>query len=211
MLGEARMLHLMYIKYRALSRLHPAPTILKEPAVQSSPPFDHALNAAVVRLDVRPILGSGRDPFAEIMAVACNVPAGGSLVLIAPFNPMPLSEVMATKGFTSQAAQTAAGVWEITFVRLAAHPTPHPQPQSQVGFRSEGADRHVDARGLDAAGAVEAVLAALGTLDASDRLIAHLGANIDRLYPELLRLGWGAAYVPGDVGEVRLEISRASD
>lgn len=168
------------------------------------------MNAAIARFDVRPILAGGRDPFREIMAVAAEVPAGGTLLVIAPFNPLPLREVLGSSGFRSEALQTAAGVWEVTFVRAAPEMASDDLLGPHTRDWSEGADKHVDARGLDAASAVEAVLSALGRLSASERLIAHLDTNIDRLYPELLGLGWEAAYVPGDVGEVRLEISRAA-
>lgn len=168
------------------------------------------MNASVSRLDVRPILALGRDPFREIMAVAAEVPAGGTLLVIAPFNPLPLRDVLGGKGFRSEALQTDAGIWEVTFVRAAQELASDDLLSPRTRDWSEGMDRHVDARGLEAASAVEAVLCAVGRLNTSERLIAHLDANIDRLYPELLGLGWEAAYVPGETGEVRLEISRAA-
>lgn len=166
------------------------------------------MNADIVRLDVRPILAGRRDPFGEIMAAAAKVPAGGTLVLTAPFDPKPLRDVMGTSGFSSQATQIEAGVWEVTFLRAKDRPTLHDAKEPEPRCWSEGADRHVDARGLDGVKAVEAVRAEIENSVTSDKFIAHLDSNIEQLYPVLSRLGWEAAYVPGEAGEVRLEISR---
>ena len=168
------------------------------------------MSESIVRLDVRPILASGRDPFSEIMAVASGVPQGGRLIVVAPFNPAPLREVLGTSGFRSEALQAATGEWEVTFCRDAQPAAPNPPQAQKVRFWSAGGEDHVDARGLDEAGAVRVVLAAAGRLDGSRKLIARLDANIDRLYPQLARLGWEPVFVPGDAGEVRLEISRAA-
>ena len=50
------------------------------------------------RLDVRPILASGREPFEEIMRAARGVPVNGMMVLIAPFDPKPLRDVLRGSG-----------------------------------------------------------------------------------------------------------------
>jgi hypothetical protein len=165
------------------------------------------MNAAIARIDVRPILAGGGDPFREIVAAASEVPAGGSLLVIAPFNPLPLREILEASGFRSKVLRTAEGTWEVTFVRGA--PALLPGDLSTAPHEwSEGADMHVDARGLDAGKAVGAVLSVLARMSECERLVAHLDSNLDRLYPELLRLGWEAVYVPGEPGEVRLEIFR---
>jgi hypothetical protein len=74
-------------------------------------------------LDVRPILRSGGEPLNEILAAAETVPAGGSLVVIAPFEPIPLYGVMRQLGFsheteTEMESETAAG-FRIVFTRGA--------------------------------------------------------------------------------------------
>ncbi len=166
------------------------------------------MSTAVTRLDVRPILASGADPFREIIAAATGVPEGGMLLLVAPFDPVPLREVLGANGFTSESAQTGVREWEVRFRRVAPTPPPAPDPAERLRFWAEGGSAHIDTRGLDEERALHLVLAAVTRVGVSEDLVAHLDANIDRLYPEILRLGWEAAFVPGDPGEVRLEISR---
>ena len=164
------------------------------------------MTATIVRLDVRPILAEKRDPFSEIMAAASHIPAGGTLVVVAPFNPLPLRDVLGRSGFRSEASQAATGEWEVTFCRGESGEG-SPTAGDPRFWGMEG-DAHVDARGLDEEHAVRIVLAAVGRPGALRKLTVHLDANIDRLYPELLQRGWEATFVPGDAGEVRLEISR---
>lgn len=52
-----------------------------------------------VELDVRPILAMGEEPFDTIMAAADEIERGGGLRVTAPFEPQPLYEVMARRGF----------------------------------------------------------------------------------------------------------------
>lgn len=165
------------------------------------------MTATILRLDVRPILAEKRDPFSEIMAAASRVPPGGKLVVVAPFNPLPLREVLGRSGFRSEASQAAAGEWEVTFCREESGAGSTAADDSRIWFTE--IDAHVEARGLDEEHAARLVLAAIGRLGPLRKLTAHLDSNIDGLYPELLLRGWEAMFVPGDAGEVRLEISLA--
>ncbi|HWC65028.1 MAG TPA: DUF2249 domain-containing protein [Thermoanaerobaculia bacterium] len=70
-------------------------------------------------LDVRPILRAGGEPLDEILAAAGTVPPGGSLVVIAPFEPMPLYGVLRQLGFSCETAteESAGGGFRIVFVK----------------------------------------------------------------------------------------------
>ena len=59
----------------------------------------HTGGGTVTALDVRPILAMGEEPFETIMSTADEVQPGGSLQITAPFDPEPLYEVMAKRGF----------------------------------------------------------------------------------------------------------------
>lgn len=59
----------------------------------------HPGGGTVAALDVRPILAMGEEPFETIMGAADEVEPGGSLEITAPFDPEPLYEVMAKRGF----------------------------------------------------------------------------------------------------------------
>ena len=66
-------------------------------------------------LDVRDHIQQGREPFPVIMQAVMNLKRGESLLLIAPFKPGPLIQVMTGRGFTHTAVETASGDWEILF------------------------------------------------------------------------------------------------
>ena len=85
-------------------------------------------NSGELLLDVRPDLARGDEPFARIMEAAASVQEGqalvliamafiGLLVLIAPFEPVPLYGVLAAQGFTHETRQVGAAEWVVRFVR----------------------------------------------------------------------------------------------
>jgi len=67
-------------------------------------------------LDVRPELESGGEPFVRIMEAASVIGPGGSLVIIAPFEPVPLYDVLGARGFTHETARVTADEWVVRFV-----------------------------------------------------------------------------------------------
>jgi uncharacterized protein (DUF2249 family) len=67
-------------------------------------------------LDVRPDLESGGEPFVRIMEAVASIKAGGTLVIIAPFEPVPLYDVLGERGFSHETAMVAAGEWMVRFV-----------------------------------------------------------------------------------------------
>lgn len=74
------------------------------------------IDAAEV-LDVRPVLADGGEPFVEIMETAERVTAGKSLVLIAPFEPVPLYQALGERGFSHATERITSDEWIIRFVR----------------------------------------------------------------------------------------------
>jgi uncharacterized protein (DUF2249 family) len=68
-------------------------------------------------LDVRSLLERGEEPFSIIMAAAARVPEGGALRLRASFEPEPLYEVLARRGFSHASRVNAADDWEVVFTR----------------------------------------------------------------------------------------------
>lgn len=50
-------------------------------------------------LDVRPILAGGVDPLATILGTIERIGSGGALLLIAPFRPEPLEELLGERGW----------------------------------------------------------------------------------------------------------------
>lgn len=68
-------------------------------------------------VDARPTLAAGGEPFGEIMAAAAQVGDGESLVIYAPFEPVPLEGVLGEQGFTYTAEELDGGDWKVTFVK----------------------------------------------------------------------------------------------
>ena len=68
-------------------------------------------------LDVRPVLAEGGEPFVQIMETAEHVPAGKSLVLIAPFEPVPLYQALGGRGFSHDTERISDDEWVIRFTR----------------------------------------------------------------------------------------------
>lgn len=69
-------------------------------------------------LDVRPDLARGDDPFVRIIETAATVQPGKTLMLIAPFEPVPLYAVMDGRGFTHATERVANDEWVVAFTRL---------------------------------------------------------------------------------------------
>ncbi|PWL17451.1 universal stress protein [Falsochrobactrum shanghaiense] len=78
-------------------------------------------------LDVRPLLKEGIEPFQTIMSAVENLAPGQSLLLIAPFKPLPLFGVMERKGFSAKAEPIGENDWQVLF-----SPVDQAAPQVQV-------------------------------------------------------------------------------
>jgi uncharacterized protein (DUF2249 family) len=70
------------------------------------PPFE---------LDVRPIIAAGRSPLVPILNAVNRLLPGQALRLIAPFQPVPLYQMLNERGFTPEATEHDDGSWEILF------------------------------------------------------------------------------------------------
>lgn len=68
-------------------------------------------------VDVRPVIASGGEPLGEILAAADTVPDGGRLVVIAPFEPMPLYGVLRQMGFSHESELMSGGGVRVVFTR----------------------------------------------------------------------------------------------
>jgi uncharacterized protein (DUF2249 family) len=149
-------------------------------------------------LDVRPDLRQGHDPFAKIMQTVGQLAAEQELLLIAPFEPVPLYEVLAQRGFAHAAHQAAPSEWRVTF-RPATASTP--ESESQQTFQ-------LDTRGMEPPEPLLRILNVLETLGAGQRLIAHIDREPLLLYPELVERGWAYEGASQPDGSFIIRISR---
>ena len=70
-------------------------------------------------LDVRPELEQGGEPFVRIMEAASSITPGETLVIVAPFEPVPLYAVLEARGFAHETEKVAADEWVVCFSRRA--------------------------------------------------------------------------------------------
>jgi uncharacterized protein (DUF2249 family) len=66
-------------------------------------------------LDVRPLFARGETPCQLIDAAVARLAPGQALVLLVPFEPLPLLKKLSQAGFSSQSERLADGTWRIEF------------------------------------------------------------------------------------------------
>lgn len=66
-------------------------------------------------VDVRPILARGEEPFDEIMSAVGDLEPDQPLVVLVPFEPVPLEGVLSAQGFTWSAETLDTGDWRVVF------------------------------------------------------------------------------------------------
>jgi uncharacterized protein (DUF2249 family) len=69
------------------------------------------------KLDVRPILAHGLEPFAKIRENIAALGPDEGLSVIAPFLPSPLIEKLGSEGFQSRVERQVGGGWTVHFWR----------------------------------------------------------------------------------------------
>jgi len=173
--------------------------------------FEQAERLSAPHIDVRPLIASGQDPFAEVMSASAKVAPGGFLVIDAPFDPAPLRRVLAGKGFTSLGRQIGPGHWRICWCReeqpaiQADAETPTPARGPEPWQACDGT--HLDVRGLQPP---EPMTRMLDLIDqgGSDILVLHHDREPVLLYPMLAERGWSCLSVDHLEGEVRIRLAR---
>lgn len=160
-------------------------------------------------LDVRPILAAGGEPFSAIMAAAGEVKEGERLILEAPFEPVPLYEVMQKKGFTAWCEQLGPEHYRAHFRRRAqgqADPTPS-QPLSEPDWDDYQAEVEIEP-GLEPPEPMMRVLRALAQLGPGERLLVHHVRRPVHLLARLEQDGYRYALRDLGPGEVKVLIEK---
>ena len=73
----------------------------------------------MARVDARPIIAGGGEPFEIIMAAVAELAEDEELVVLAPLEPVPLEGVLSSQGFGYEATEIGGGDWQVTFRRPA--------------------------------------------------------------------------------------------
>jgi uncharacterized protein (DUF2249 family) len=165
-------------------------------------------------LDVRDDIRNGQEPFSRIMSTVAQLPVDASLLLIAPFQPVPLFPVMARKGFAHSLRQNASGDWEVLFTRQNSPEPPETQssPCTCCGSGSEAQATEileVDARGLEPPQPLVTILEAVTTLLVGAELRARTDRRPLHLYAQLEERGFTGTTEAEQDGSYITHIRRA--
>jgi uncharacterized protein (DUF2249 family) len=185
-------------------------------APPAAPPKPAALDvvpeARRVRLDVRDAIHRGEEPFGLIMRAVKRLREDEVLVLRAPFEPVPLYQVLARRGFRHWTECRAASDWSVWFYRApGGEATTESVREAAAPGRSPGDEAvRIDVRGLEPPEPMVRVLEQLDAL-APGR---HLEVLHDRrpmfLYPQLDASGFVHETDEPELGLVRIRIRRGA-
>ncbi|HZQ46715.1 MAG TPA: DUF2249 domain-containing protein [Verrucomicrobiae bacterium] len=151
-----------------------------------------------VTLDVREDIRCGREPFSKIMTTVATLQADQQLLLIAPFEPVPLFRVLEKQGFRHAAHPAQSGAWEVLFTRLPAGQPAGTAPALALNGSCNGAAvgpaewTELDARGLEPPQPLIKILEALASLPKGAKLRAHTDRRPMHLYSQLDERGFAA-------------------
>src|SRR5262245_4840905 len=157
-----------------------------------------------VRLDVREDIRSGQEPFARIMAAVKTLPVGAALVLRAPFEPVPLYDVLGRRGFAHWTERGEAGDWTVWFHRGSAAAPDRPAAAAPTG----PALVRLDVRGLEPPQPMVQILTALEHLGPGQVLEVLHARRPMFLYPQLDDRGFAHETDEPAPGLVRIVIRR---
>ena len=155
----------------------------------------------VVEVDVRDDIRRGEEPFARIMAAVKAVGPAEALVIRAPFEPVPLYEVLGRRGLAHWTEQRAPDDWRVWFYRGASAPAAPVAP----AVTGEVA---LDVRGLEPPLPMVRVLERLDTLEPGGVLTVLHERRPLFLYPQLDERGFRHDTDEPEPGLVRIVIRR---
>ena len=142
-----------------------------------------------LELDVRPILRNGGEPFGAIMGAVGQLASGQRLKLFATFKPEPLFNVMASKGFTSEARPLNDGDWVVIFTPVEDKGVAMAHADAQSPEIWPDPAHYLDCTELDPPEPMVRILDTLETMAEGEVLFALLGREPIFLFPELKARG----------------------
>jgi len=163
-----------------------------------------------VRLDVREDIRRGHEPFARIMAAVKGLGPDLVFVLRAPFEPIPLYDVLGKRGLAHWTERNAADDWSVWFYR---------ETGQAVARRDQGGravppghlTRVIDVRGLEPPAPMVRVLGMLDRLAPGQRLEVRHDRRPVFLYPQLDERGFAHETDEPEPGLVRIVIRRREE
>ena len=154
-----------------------------------------------VQLDVRQDIRRGKEPFARIMAAVTALGPDQVLELRAPFEPIPLYDVLGRRGFAHWTEPRAVDDWSVWFYRTGT-----PLTERCRAATPGAGERVLDVRGLEPPQPMVRVLEEIDRLAPGTRLEVHHDRRPLFLYPQLEDRGFRHETDEPTVGLVRIRI-----
>jgi len=176
-------------------------------AAKRPPAFAEVPDGRLVHLDVREDIARGEEPVARIMRAVKALGADEILVLRAPFEPLPLYEVLGRRGLAHWAEREAANDWHVWFYRnqSASAGSASVRPGGPLRGRTV-----MDVRGLEPPHPMVRVLEAVDRLAPGAELEVLHERRPTFLYPQLEDRGFVHETDEPEPGLVRIRIRRAA-
>lgn len=179
---------------------------------------DCVKSGKVKRLDVRPALQRGQDPFTEIMESLKTLPASDALEVVNTFEPTPLIRLLSKKGYSWLVESDDEAV--ITYFLKTREQTPAPKAGEYVAQRlsAEALEalhsrfgklvREIDVRDLEMPLPMVTILSNLDDLKEGEALYVHHKKVPQFLLPELEERHFSTWIAEINEGNVKMLIHR---
>lgn len=165
---------------------------------------------AALTLDIRPILQSGGSPCEPIDEAVARLEPGQDLVLLVPFEPVPLYAKLGREGFTHQSECLIDGTWKVAFRRREGQTSRRGTEPVSAGLKPR--DLHpmvIDSRGWEPPEPFVKTLEALSSLAPSRRLVLISDRKPVHLFSQLENRGFAYDCTERDDRSFSTEIWRA--
>ena len=154
----------------------------------------HAMSKNIITLDVRDEIRQGGQPCGLITQAVADLKPDQSLRLIAPFEPVPLFDLLGNQGFGHHATPLPGGDWEVLFSRDLPVEGPKPRAAEHTGCGCSAPMEEeiveLDARGLEPPQPMVRILEALASLPAGAAVRARTDRRPMHLYAQLEARGF---------------------
>ena len=145
----------------------------------------------IVTIDVREDLRSGRSPLSAVLKAVASLRHDETLRVLAPFEPVPLYDLLGQQGFQHTATPISATHWEVLFARPSGAAPASANPAGAAISNCAASDNNpksaveVDARGLEPPQPMVKILEAVTALSPGTTLRAHTDRRPMHLYAQL--------------------------
>ncbi len=166
--------------------------VLEETKVKKFKPIK--MTTKIIRLDVRPIIEGGNDPFKEIMVAIKNLKLDETLEVINSFEPIPLINKLKKQGFNTWTERSKTGVVHTFFKKESTHNVPEKESSiDKTSFEDftkklqffEGKLKTIDVRHLEMPEPMVTILQEIEVLPNANALFVEHKKIPQFLLPEL--------------------------